>query len=59
MSLTGGGDEGKKRKKLVVFYPDSLITQLSVFRSCLFKLLSEMENSIVWYFLNLICSMYC
>lgn len=40
-------EEKKKGKKLVVFYLDNLITQLSVSHSCLFKLLSEMENSIV------------
>jgi len=50
MHLAGGGEGGggeKKEKKLVAFYSDSLITQLSVSYNCLFKLLSEIENSIV------------
>lgn len=48
----GRGRGRKKEEELVAFYPDSLITQLSVSHNCLFKLLSEMENSVVRYFHN-------
>lgn len=50
MYLAGEGEEVKNRKRkkeLVAFHLDSLVTQLSVSHNCLFKMLSEMENSVV------------